>query len=75
MESTVRRIHSLEVTREGEEITICVAGNGFLYHMVRIIAGTLMEVGRGVREPAHMEKILTHAVAYNIILQCGDVLR
>ena len=58
MESTVRRIHSLEVTREGEEITICVAGNGFLYHMVRIIAGTLMEVGRGVREPAHMAEIL-----------------
>lgn len=58
VESTVRRIHSLEVTREGEEITICVAGNGFLYHMVRIIAGTLMEVGRGVREPAHMAEIL-----------------
>ena len=57
-ESTVRKIECLEVTCEGEEITIQVAGNGFLYNMVRIIAGTLMEAGRGIWEPAYMKEIL-----------------
>lgn len=53
-ESTVRRIYELNVYRkEGspEEIVIRVTGNGFLYNMVRIIAGTLIEVGRGRLEP------------------------
>lgn len=47
--STVRRIDSLEITRRGQEIQLTVTGDGFLYNMVRILAGTLMEVGRGVR--------------------------
>lgn len=58
VESTVRTIYGLEVIREGEEITLRVTGNGFLYHMVRIVAGTLIEVGRGVWEPEHMTEIL-----------------
>ena len=37
---------------------IDVAGNGFLYNMVRIIAGTLVEVGRGVMEPDTMPAVL-----------------
>lgn len=49
--STVRYIRSLCVERRDEEIHITVTGNGFLHGMVRIIAGTLMEVGTGVREP------------------------
>ena len=49
--STVRYIRSLKVTREGEEIRITVTGNGFLHNMVRIIVGTLVEVGRGERNP------------------------
>ena len=48
--STVRRIDSLEIERIGEEIRICVTGNGFLYNMVRIMVGTLIEVGLGQRE-------------------------
>lgn len=48
--STVRRIDSLEIQRIGEEIQISVTGNGFLYNMVRIMVGTLMEVGLGQRE-------------------------
>ena len=47
--STVRFIRSLEVQRRGEEIQITVTGNGFLHNMVRIIVGTLIEVGRGER--------------------------
>jgi len=47
--STVRFIRSLDVERIGEEIRITVTGNGFLHNMVRIIVGTLIEVGRGMR--------------------------
>ena len=47
--STVRFIRSLEVERAGEEIRITVTGNGFLHNMVRIMVGTLVEVGRGER--------------------------
>ena len=47
--STVRFIRSLHVDRVGEEIRITVTGNGFLHNMVRIIVGTLIEVGRGER--------------------------
>ena len=47
VQTTVRTIYSLEVTKEGEFIKIRVNGNGFLYNMVRIIAGTLIEVGKG----------------------------
>ncbi len=43
--STVRRIDAIEIERCGEEICITVTGNGFLYNMVRIIVGTLLEVG------------------------------
>ena len=48
--STVRRIDSLDICRKGEEIRITVTGDGFLYNMVRIIAGTLIEVGVGKRD-------------------------
>ena len=47
--STVRFIRSLTVERVGEEIRITVTGNGFLQNMVRIMVGTLLEVGRGER--------------------------
>ena len=45
--STVRHIFSLDITQETEIICINICGNGFLYNMVRIIAGTLVEVGLG----------------------------
>lgn len=57
-ESTVRTIYALDVEKEGEEIVIRVTGGGFLYNMVRIIAGTLMEAGCGRMEPEEMEAIL-----------------
>ncbi len=58
VESTVRTIYDLSVTKEEGLIKIRVTGNGFLYNMVRIIAGTLMEVGRGRIEPAQISRIL-----------------
>lgn len=57
-ETTVRRICSCQVAREGKEIVIRVSGTGFLYNMVRIIAGTLMEAGYGKYPPEHVRKIL-----------------
>lgn len=47
--STVRYIERLQITRNGGEIDFIVTGNGFLHHMVRIVVGTLLEVGRGER--------------------------
>ena len=47
--STVRRIDGFEIQQAGNEIIFQVTGNGFLYHMVRIMVGTLLEVGRGER--------------------------
>lgn len=58
VESTVRTIYSVQVTQTGEDIVISVCGNGFLYNMVRIIAGTLLEVGKGKIEPNEMDRIL-----------------
>lgn len=55
---TVRTIYELTVEREGDEIVIRVTGNGFLYNMVRIIAGTLIRVGRGFYEPQRVKEIL-----------------
>ena len=47
--STARRIDSIDIEKTGEEIRITVSGNGFLYNMVRIVVGTLLEVGMGRR--------------------------
>ncbi len=44
---SIREIYSLDITNDKEYITITVEGNGFLYNMVRIIVGTLVDVGRG----------------------------
>ena len=48
--STVRRVDRIKIYREGEEIRFDVTGNGFLYNMVRILVGTLVEVGLHQRE-------------------------
>ena len=56
--STVRTIYYCDVTRNGDLLELKVCANGFLYNMVRIIAGTLMEVGRGSYPPEHIKDIL-----------------
>lgn len=59
VKSTVRRIYSCKVEKEGDIITIRVTGNGFLYNMVRIIAGTLIKVGGGELSPERLPEILS----------------
>lgn len=58
VKTTVRTIYSLDIERNGNLITIDICGNGFLYNMVRIIAGTLVFVGSGKIEPEDMEAII-----------------
>ena len=55
---TVRTIYRAEVVEEGPLIHIYVKGNGFLYNMVRIIAGTLLKAGLGKIKPEEMEHII-----------------
>ena len=59
VKTTTRTIYSCEVEKDGNDIiTIRVTGNGFLYNMVRIIAGTLIRVGGGEMAPDEMPRIL-----------------
>ena len=58
-ETTVRTIYACTVEKTGDMICIRVTGAGFLYNMVRIIAGTLIEIGYGAKEPDDMQTILT----------------
>ena len=58
VENTVRTITALDILTNGNEITIRITGNGFLYNMVRIIVGTLIRVGRGFYEPEKVKEVL-----------------
>ena len=49
--STVRFIHSIRIESDGDELRLYFTGNGFLHNMVRILVGTLIEVGKGSRDP------------------------
>lgn len=56
--SFVRTIYDIEIQTEGEKITIVYKGNGFLYHMVRILTGTIIEVGAGERKAEEIPAVL-----------------
>ena len=58
VKTTVRTIYSLDIKKENDLITIDVTGNGFLYNMVRIIAGTLVFVGCGKINAGDMADII-----------------
>lgn len=56
--STVRTIDSIEIQEQDGMVTISYTGNGFLYNMVRILTGTLIEVGRELRTPQEMSAVI-----------------
>ena len=58
--STVRTLYDIQIQedKEGQEIRISFTGNGFLYNMVRILTGTLIEIGQGERQPEEIRAIL-----------------
>ena len=58
VQTTVRTIYAVNVTKEDDMVHIRITGNGFLYNMVGIIAGTLMQVGTGLMEPEQVKEIL-----------------
>ena len=56
--STVRRIDEIRIVEHGTKLEFLYTGNGFLYNMVRILTGTLLEVGSGTRRPEKMKEII-----------------
>ena len=71
--STVRTIHSFSIERVGNEIQFTVTGNGFLQHMVRIMVGTLLEVGKGQRTADSITQLFgaARADAGGAVPSCG----
>ena len=71
--STVRYIASFEIQRIGEELVFTVTGNGFLHHMVRIMVGTLVEVGKGQRSKDSIEALFGAQRQYSgtLMPSCG----
>lgn len=56
--SSVRTIYDAKVYQDGDRVNIQLTGNGFLYNMVRIIAGTLLDVGIGKINPEEIPDII-----------------
>ncbi len=56
--STVRSVNAIDIEQNGDEYIFTYTGDGFLYHMVRIITGTLLEVGEGKRSCQEIPGIL-----------------
>ncbi len=71
--STQRHIHSFRVEQKGNEIHFTVTGNGFLHHMVRIMVGTLLEIGRGERPVDDIPRLYTQKreQAGSLVPSCG----
>lgn len=58
VKTTVRTVKEIQIEKSGDRITIRITGEGFLYNMVRIIAGTLMDIGGGLYPHEKMKEIL-----------------
>ncbi len=60
--STVRTLKQLEINRVGPELQITAVADGFLYHMVRILVGTLVDIGQGKLLPAEISAVFEAGV-------------
>lgn len=58
VEDRIRTIHVLDILEEEDQLVFRFVGNGFLYNMVRILVGTLIEVGRGIRDPEDIPNVI-----------------
>jgi len=58
VEDKIRTLKEIRFLQQDDELVICFKGNGFLYNMVRILTGTLLEIGSGKRDPGEMREIL-----------------
>lgn len=67
LNGTVRTIYSLNVRKHGADITLEVQGNGFLYKMVRSLAGYLVRVGIGDLKPESVHEILDHGIRTAVV--------
>lgn len=56
--SAVRELRDIQIVQKDEELWLIFTGNGFLYNMVRILVGTMLEVGSGVRDAESMPSLL-----------------
>lgn len=56
---SVRRIYNIKIVEAGEKVRITYYGSGFLYHMVRILTGTLLEIGTGEREADKLPVVIS----------------
>lgn len=70
---TVRTIQSFEISRVDQEIIFTVTGNGFLQHMVRIMVGTLLEIGKGERTAESIDTLFgcERSLAGPAVPACG----
>ena len=55
---TTREIYSIDINKDNDMIEIKIIGNGFLYHMVRIICGTLLKIGMNMWDPGYIKEIM-----------------
>ena len=58
VKTTVREIYDISIEQNGVDIAVCVTGNGFLYNMVRIMVGTLLEIGYGKMTEQDLKEML-----------------
>lgn len=72
--STVRTIHSIDMEQYGDELRFTICGNGFLHNMVRILVGTLVEVGEGRRSADSIQDLFGAQRAQAGMLMAPDGL-
>ena len=63
--STIRTVIAIDIEETDSEIQISYTGDGFLQQMIRIMTGTLIEVGNGTKQPEEIEKILENRERQN----------
>ena len=75
--STIRYIECFDIQKDGGHLYFTVRGNGFLHHMVRIMVGTLLEVGRGERDADGIPALFgaNRSEAGELVPACGLMLK